>query len=395
MEILSRAVEAEVGSAANLSAAELAYSPSALLHLFNNAINVSQTRRLTLVRGVYQPGRGTSYSGSFYATLRDEASDACMTLVVPGLLRTRLRSGVLIQGYGFIARKVVPASGRIELHIHLDTLLEAPQPAFSEEDVRALELQQQKALIGYRDVEAVLRARLLAGDAPRIIFLIGKTAIIDADILHQLGAAATAYELHFHRVNLHSERAILDALNDYDDDNTDLLAIARGGGDGVEVFNSCALAEACLDLTPPLLTAIGHKDDVTLVQRIADRAFITPTALGQFLATLHDEVVEAAHSSKASMMETLAKQMAGQHEAQMRILADKLAAAETFHSERMALLTTKLTDRESMLAAQREIADGLQARVDAAKTEKPLWLYVLIAALAGVILGALLTTFLS
>ena len=390
MELVSRAVEPEVGFAANTSTAELAYSPSALLHLFNNAINVSQTRRLTLVRGVYQPGRGTSYNGTFYDTLRDEASDASMTLVVPGLLRTRLAAGALVQGYGFIARKVVPAGGRIELHIHLDTLLEAPKPLFSEDDLRSLELQRQKATLGYRDAEAVLRARLLAGEAPRITVLIGKTAIIDADILHQLGASATAYDLQFQRINLHSERAILAAIAEHNHDEHDLLIIARGGGEGVDVFNSCAIAEACLDLTPPLLTAIGHKDDVTLVQRIADRAFITPTALGGFLATLHDETVEAAQNSKAALIEAVTKQLDAGYASQMRTLAEKLAAAETLHTDRTALLATQLADRDAAITAQREVADGLYAQLQAASAGRQTWLYILIAALAGVVVGAVL-----
>lgn len=391
MPVINAAVEVQEASAALSQPTEPAYSPSAVLHLFNNSINVSQTRRLIHVRGVYGPGRGANYNGFFYDTLRDEATDASMTLVVPGLLRAKLQPGALIQAHGYIARKVVATGGRIELHIHLDSLLEAPQPAFSEDDLRALSLQQQKAALGYRDPEALLRARLLAAETARIVILIGKTAIIDADITHSLGAAATAFDVHFHRVNLHSERAILDALAEYDDEDTDLLIISRGGGEGVDVFNSCALAESCLSLTPHFLTAIGHKEDVTLVQRIADRAFITPTALGDFLATLHDEVMEAVQNSKAALIETVTKQLGAQYEGQLKNLTEKLAATEVLHAERSELLVRQLADREAVLAAQREVTSNLQTQFDAAaRSERPVWMYVLIAALAGVILGALL-----
>lgn len=391
MPIVNAAVEVQDASAAVLQPTEPAYSPSAVLHLFNNSINVSQTRRLIHVRGVYQPGRGTNYNGFFYDTLRDEATDASMTLVVPALLRASLQAGALIQAYGYIARKVVATGGRIELHIHLDSLLETPQPLFSEEDLRALELQQQKAALGYRDPEALLRARLLAGETARITVLIGKTAIVDADITHSLGAAASAFDVHFHRVNLQSERAILQALQEYDDESTDLLVISRGGGEGVNVFNSCALAEACLQLTPHFLTAIGHKEDVTLVQRIADRAFITPTALGDFLSTLHNEVVAATQNSKAALIDSVTKQLATHYEGQLKNLAEKLATAEAVHAERSALLTVQLRDREALLVAQQEASSNLQAQLNtAAKRERPVWVYVLIAALAGVLVGAAL-----
>jgi exodeoxyribonuclease VII large subunit len=39
------------------------YSPSALLNLFNNAITISQTKRIIQLKGVLQPGKGGLYSG--------------------------------------------------------------------------------------------------------------------------------------------------------------------------------------------------------------------------------------------------------------------------------------------------------------------------------------------
>jgi exonuclease VII large subunit len=44
------------------------------------------------------------------------------------------------------------------------------------------------------------------------------------------------------------------------------------------------------------VTAIGHKDDVSLLQQVADKAFITPTAFGQFLNEIYNHTIEeAAH----------------------------------------------------------------------------------------------------
>lgn len=45
---------------------ELTYSPLAVLNLFNNAINLSQSRKLIQVRGVFIPGKGSNYSGYYY-----------------------------------------------------------------------------------------------------------------------------------------------------------------------------------------------------------------------------------------------------------------------------------------------------------------------------------------
>jgi len=362
------------------------YSPAAVLHLFNNSLAVPQARRLIRCRGIYTPGRGTAYGGYYYDTLRDESSDAAMTLVVPGLLRQRLQPGTSILFHGFIARRVVATGGRIELHIHLESLLEQEAPRHTEEEIRALAIQQSKAAQGYRDVEACLKRRLVAGGAPRVVVVVGKTAIVDADILHAVGEAVAGFDIHFHRTSLHNPAAVCDALSEYDNEDTDLLVVARGGGEGVEHLNDCDLAEASTALTPHFATAIGHKTDVTLLQRVADRAFITPTAFGDFLRTLYNEVAAEAEHSRAALVESVKTQLAAGYEGQLHNLTEKLQAAEAVHAERTALLAARLEEREMELVLRTEAARALEEKLSAG-TGWPQWAVVLVAALAGVVLG--------
>ena len=55
----------------------ITYSPAAVLNLFNNSISINQTKRIVQLKGIYIQGKGNQYSGYFYDTFRDEASDAC------------------------------------------------------------------------------------------------------------------------------------------------------------------------------------------------------------------------------------------------------------------------------------------------------------------------------
>jgi exodeoxyribonuclease VII large subunit len=115
----------------------------------------------------------------------------------------------------------------------------------------------------------------------RVVILVGKTAIVDGDIRHALEGSVGFYQVRFERIGMTSEGEILEALRRFDDVlATDLLVLSRGGGDRMEVFDSPVLAEYSLGLGPYFVTAIGHKEDSSLVQRIADKAFITPTARG-------------------------------------------------------------------------------------------------------------------
>ncbi len=62
----------------------------------------------------------------------------------------------------------------------------------------------------------------------------------------------------------------------------DILAIARGGGDNLEIFDKPEIAEVALGLDSYFVTAIGHAQDVPLLEKIADKTFITPTAFAQY-----------------------------------------------------------------------------------------------------------------
>jgi len=64
---------------------------------------------------------------------------------------------------------------------------------------------------------------------------------------------------------------------------SDIIAIVRGGGSGLEVFDDVELANAVLDASVPVIAAIGHDKDNPLVKEIADKALSTPTAFGNYL----------------------------------------------------------------------------------------------------------------
>ena len=64
-----------------------------------------------------------------------------------------------------------------------------------------------------------------------------------------------------------------------------VLVIARGGGGGLEIIgDSPEVAAALLASRRPFYTALGHDDNVMLLDKHADRAFSTPSILGQALA---------------------------------------------------------------------------------------------------------------
>ena len=327
---------------------DISYTPASLLHLFNSALTPAATRKIILLKGIYVAGRGVTYAGFYYDTLRDEATEAVLTLVVPALLRNALVANKTIEFYGYITRRVVLNGGRIEVHAVMTQLLQQTVNTFSEREIRSVELLRKKAANGFADVDGFLKSRIVnefnepSEGGPgarrggvRVRILIGKTAIIDSDISHALEEAIGFYAISYERINLSVEAEIVQALHRFNDrSKNDLLVLSRGGGENMEVFNSPDLAACCLELEPLFVTAIGHKEDVSLVQKVADKAFITPTAFGQYLHRIYNDSVGELQHSKARLVEAITVQLEAQYDKQVRTLEEKVRSLEELNGRR-------------------------------------------------------------
>jgi exonuclease VII large subunit len=166
----------------------------------------------------------------------------------------------------------------------------------------------------------------------------------------------------------------------------------------MEVFNSPELAACCLDLEPLFVTAIGHKEDVSLVQKVADKAFITPTALGQYLHRLYNDTVAELQHSKARLVEAITVQLDAQYNKQVQGLEGKVRQLEELNGQRVGLQQRELelmqgqllTAREQVVAA-REQAEALHAARDRAealraagrKREVVYWVTLAVVAIAA------------
>jgi exodeoxyribonuclease VII large subunit len=68
-------------------------------------------------------------------------------------------------------------------------------------------------------------------------------------------------------------------------DEFDVLAIVRGGGSksDLEVFNSEKIARMVFDLSLPVVSGIGHEDDVSVLDLVADRRASTPSNAAELI----------------------------------------------------------------------------------------------------------------
>lgn len=84
-------------------------------------------------------------------------------------------------------------------------------------------------------------------------------------------------------------------------ENFDVIIIARGGGSTVdlEIFNQEAIVNAIVESKIPIVTAIGHTDDISFSDLIADAYGNTPTGAAKLVVPDKEEILSLLKNYRA------------------------------------------------------------------------------------------------
>lgn len=342
-------------------------TPTSLVHLFANSVPTDFAKELKRVKGVYVQGKDMVYAGKYYDVLRDEAGEASITLLVPALLREQLENNQVIELIGFLQKRVQAKGARIDLQLEITEIVGQAKAMFNEDELKAFEVLQKKRDAGYLDVDGFIKNQILNDQKVTIKILVGKTGIIHSDIKEQLKDAIGFYDIEFIGINLAQENEIIEALQNTE---ADVIVIARGGGDRMEIFDKPVIAEAAIDLSAYFITALGHAQDVPLLQKVADKAFTTPTAFGQHLVDLYNHTVEERSKSKAGIVDAVTKSLKPLYEKQIENLTNQFANKEQ-----------KLLNDQKLLEEKLKFAQEVQPQ------ESRNWAMIILMLIVGVALG--------
>ncbi|MGL4240498.1 MAG: exodeoxyribonuclease VII large subunit [Beijerinckiaceae bacterium] len=246
------------------------------------------------VRGEVSGYRGPSASGHVYFGLKDASAkiDAVIWKGVFGRMRIRPEEGLEVIATGKVS--TFPGSSKYQLIV--DTL----EPA----GVGALlaQLEERRKRLAAEGLFDQARKRPLPYLPAVIGVVTSPTGAVIRDIIHRI---ADRYPLHVvvWPVRVQGETspaevaAAIRGFNALDGEGPvpqpDVLIVARGGGSLEDLwgFNDEAVVRAAADSGIPLVSAVGHETDTTLIDHAADLRAPTPTGAAEMIVPVRAELL--------------------------------------------------------------------------------------------------------
>lgn len=134
--------------------------------------------------------------------------------------------------------------------------------------------------------------------------------------------------------------------------NVDVIIVARGGGSAEDLaaFNNEGLARVVAGSEIPVISAVGHETDFTIIDFVADLRAPTPSAAGELVIRSRQEIEEQAEALRLRLARAM----------RYRLLMAKQALTELAQHGTFARVTDGLNQRQQRL-------DDLRFRLEKAQ----------------------------
>ncbi|WP_276875295.1 exodeoxyribonuclease VII large subunit [Chryseobacterium joostei] len=300
------------------------YSPASVIGIFSNALKLNATVNLIYLKGRYAFGGGKSYGNYYYDHLFSESDHTSIGIRISSLLRSKVSNNEVYTLRGFIEKNIKNSS--IELRFVVDEIIQQEEKSISEEELERYGLIQKKLETGSKDLETLIRDKMLKDETIRVANIYGNNAIVQKDFSEGLDVSSKYFHISEYTCNITSSTAIISKLKEVADLNYDIVALVRGGGDrqSMETFNDLSLSELFIAMQPITVTAIGHTVDETLLDKLADKRFHLPHDYGAGLHAIAEKLSHERSNSRALLIDEVKKDVTKQFSEQVETLEKQL-----------------------------------------------------------------------
>src|SRR5438132_11074872 len=251
------------------------------------------------VRGEISGYRGPHSSGHCYFALKDEGAkiEAVVWRTAFARMRIKPEEGLEV----FATGRLTTYPGKSQYQIVIETLEPAGLGALM------VLLEERKKKLAAEGLFDAGRKQLLPFLPERLGVVTSPTGAVIRDILHRLADRFPRHVMVW-PVRVQGDgcaeevAAAIHGFNALPIDGPmrrpDLLIVARGGGSLEDLwsFNEEIVVRAAAESMIPLISAVGHETDVTLIDFAADKRAPTPTAAAEMAVPVRADLMIAIDS---------------------------------------------------------------------------------------------------
>ena len=286
-------------------------TPEYTVSELSNALKRTVEQAYDHVRVRGELGRVTvAKSGHVYLDMKDEKAviDAVMWKGVAAHLNFRPEEGLEVIAEGRLS--TFPGRSKYQM------IIERMEPA-GEGALMAL-LEARKKALAAEGLFAPDRKQALPY-LPRVIGVVtSPTGAVIRDILHRLEDRFPTHVLLW-PVLVQGDKAAEQITRAIEGFNAitpggpvpvpDVLIVARGGGsiEDLWCFNEESVVRAAAASRIPLISAVGHETDTTLIDYASDRRAPTPTGAAEIAVPVRRELAERISTTSARLMSALVR----------------------------------------------------------------------------------------
>jgi len=290
------------------------YTPVELVGIYRSFLERGKSNNVVWLRGVYlqRPNQNPQWA-AFYDELRDVNSNVSVTLKINRQDRQKLKPNSLIQVGGLIELNPY-SNGTIQIVVTVTRFEIVKDQFVTEQDLKRSEIRIAKTKKGFKNVDVILEDKLFRDERPKVALVFASTSITMADFNAGVNAAAVKIDFTEQRQSFGNAAVLAAFLRQQDTAHYDVIALIRGGGNGIEALDEIEVLKTVSEMKTPVICAIGHVGEELFMKSIADKVAPTPNGLGQYFSEMVERVTAKRNNSRAALVEEVKKQFQKQIE---------------------------------------------------------------------------------
>lgn len=177
----------------------------------------------------------------------------------------------------------------------------------SEDYIKFLKLKEDFYKKGYFDQE---RKKSIISYPKNIGLITSDKSAAIVDFISVINKEISDINIYLYPVKvqgLSAKSEIINAIDILDEKKLDAIVITRGGGskEDLKVFNEKDLVEKIYRAQSPIVSAIGHKIDLSLTDLVSDVSLQTPTEAGSYLVRNYKKIRDKINDLFINIKKTL------------------------------------------------------------------------------------------